>query len=267
MEKGNCRSCGAAGGGLLKTVFLPFGLYFALQLLCVGSVVFAGGKDGDDSVRLSAASACADVALIAAYLFLVRRNEKRGFSRPDQSRSLRPRAALCAFLGFLSSYLLLNVLLTSAGLADADKSFQNSAETIQALPGALRVALVCVLAPLTEELLFRGLLLQGLERFFGAGAAVFLSALTFAVFHGNLTQGTAALATGCVLGAAYVRTRALALPVLMHAGSNALALLLTESGYTGEGLEGPRLLILAGTAFLSFWEFLRTTRREKENAS
>ena len=56
-----------------------------------------------------------------------------------------------------------------------------------------------ILAPIGEEILFRGLILQGL-RPYGNKTAIFVSALLFGLFHGNLTQTPFAFAVGLVLG-------------------------------------------------------------------
>lgn len=56
-----------------------------------------------------------------------------------------------------------------------------------------------VLAPVCEELIFRGYVLRTL-RPFGKRFAIFGSALLFALFHGNLLQGPYALLVGLILG-------------------------------------------------------------------
>lgn len=56
-----------------------------------------------------------------------------------------------------------------------------------------------LVAPLVEEIIFRGLLLRGLEPF-GKRFAIFASALMFGVFHGNLVQSPYAFVVGLVLG-------------------------------------------------------------------
>lgn len=54
-------------------------------------------------------------------------------------------------------------------------------------------------APIVEEIIFRGIVLRGLEPF-GKRFAVVASALLFGLFHGNLVQTPYAFAVGLVLG-------------------------------------------------------------------
>ncbi len=60
---------------------------------------------------------------------------------------------------------------------------------------------VAIGAPISEELLFRGLLLRTIEPY-GKKFAIFASAALFGAFHGNLTQGLFAFFVGLIL--AYV---------------------------------------------------------------
>lgn len=54
-------------------------------------------------------------------------------------------------------------------------------------------------APIVEEIVFRGLVLRGLEKY-GRRFAIVISALLFGAFHGNLVQSPYAFLVGLVLG-------------------------------------------------------------------
>ena len=56
-----------------------------------------------------------------------------------------------------------------------------------------------ILAPVTEELLFRGLVQRTLMPF-GKRFAIFCSAFTFGIYHGNLVQAPYAFLVGLILG-------------------------------------------------------------------
>ncbi len=85
--------------------------------------------------------------------------------------------------------------------------------------------LAVVIAPLTEEFLFRGVILRGLLGGWKPWAAIAISAALFGVMHLNPAQLPIALATGVVLGWVYVRTRSLGLCMLGHAVNNAFTFL------------------------------------------
>jgi len=83
-----------------------------------------------------------------------------------------------------------------------------------------------VAAPLAEEAVFRGLLVASLARTVGAGAAIIASTVGFALVHGHPTAVAYAGAAGLVLGGLVVASRGVLLGVAVHAGVNALPLLL-----------------------------------------
>jgi membrane protease YdiL (CAAX protease family) len=79
-----------------------------------------------------------------------------------------------------------------------------------------------LVGPFVEELIFRGLILQGFLRRYTVRKAIVVSALLFAVFHGNVFQFTPALTAGLVFGWWYVKTGSLVSCIFGHAINNAL---------------------------------------------
>jgi uncharacterized protein len=91
---------------------------------------------------------------------------------------------------------------------------------------------VVVIAPVIEELIFRGVIMHGLMRNYSKFTAVFVSALMFALFHLNPWQFPATFILGLVLGILMVRTRNIYLCILGHAINNGLVLVSIQ--YWGE---------------------------------
>ena len=109
------------------------------------------------------------------------------------------------------------------------------AQEATSLVGRILVFLtVVVLAPVYEEMIFRGMLLSRLLRSVGRNAAVLLSAAAFAGVH--LLDPNAVLAVpglfviGIVLGYMALRRGNLSLAILTHAGVNLLAAILLVFG-------------------------------------
>jgi len=94
---------------------------------------------------------------------------------------------------------------------------------VLAHPAGALLALV-VIAPVTEEVIFRGFILRGLlNHGTSARTAVMLSALLFGVMHLNPWQGAGAFCMGLVFGWVYLRTRSLALCMTLHAINNGVS--------------------------------------------
>ncbi len=134
--------------------------------------------------------------------------------------------------------------------------------------------LLVVIAPITEELLFRGLILNTLLRRYSPLVAILFSSLLFALMHMNPWQLAVAMVIGVLLGWLYVRTRSLWPCILGHAimnsGPNLVGLLPWEiPGYTtaleGQVTHQPWWFDLLGVALLAIgvglmWGILRGSR-------
>lgn len=93
-------------------------------------------------------------------------------------------------------------------------------------PAFLPLLYTIVLAPVTEELIFRGLSMKILEMEFPFWAANILQALYFGAVHGNMVQGIYGFLSGLALGYLVKRKGTLAAGVLCHFGVNLSGVLL-----------------------------------------
>lgn len=84
---------------------------------------------------------------------------------------------------------------------------------------------VAIVAPVVEELIFRGLIFQGFRRNYNDITAVIISAILFSLFHLNPWQMPATFALGLLLGWLMIRTNSLILAIFGHSINNLLVLL------------------------------------------
>lgn len=92
---------------------------------------------------------------------------------------------------------------------------QNALDQYALDSNPIKILFMVVLAPLFEEFIFRKQIIDR-ARLHGEKTAVFLSALTFGLFHMNLFQFFYAFLLGWVFGYIYIRTGKLRYPVIMH---------------------------------------------------
>ncbi len=83
-------------------------------------------------------------------------------------------------------------------------------------------ATVAISAPLLEEILFRGIILDGFLKNYAPTKAIFWSAVIFGLIHLNPYQFIAATLIGILMGWIYWRTRSLWLCILIHFINNSL---------------------------------------------
>ncbi len=141
------------------------------------------------------------------------------------------RIAVLVLLGafgvcMISNYVagFISELIQSAGLVETDTTPRLSAD---ALSFALNVLSTAAMPALTEEFVFRGVIMQPLRRY-GEHFAVFSSAFLFALAHGTVTGFTFAFLVGLALGYTAVLTGSLWPGVIVHFLNNFYAVVVTD---------------------------------------
>jgi uncharacterized protein len=81
-----------------------------------------------------------------------------------------------------------------------------------------------IMAPVAEEIIFRGLLYGWLRRFWTILPAALLSAAIFGLIHGMVPVIAAAFVVGLALAYVYERTGSLWAPAIVHATQNCVAM-------------------------------------------
>jgi membrane protease YdiL (CAAX protease family) len=136
--------------------------------------------------------------------------------------------------------LALWCVLLALGLGHAAE-LEEPLEKWLAQPGgnAVLVMYALLMAPLLEELAFRGWVQRPVERRFGAQIGVALSAVLFAAAHGQADYLPVRLAAGLVLGYAVYATRSVWAGVALHfawnGGTLAFAAAFPDFDPTGKG--------------------------------
>ena len=92
----------------------------------------------------------------------------------------------------------------------------------------LSLFVTVILAPLAEELLFRGITLRKATKIMPFFLANILQAVLFGIYHGNLVQGAYAFALGLILGFVAEYFHSIWASILLHAFINGSAELLSH---------------------------------------
>ena len=89
--------------------------------------------------------------------------------------------------------------------------------------GGWMMLTMLVMAPVLEEMLFRGIIQESLTRKFGAFRGILVSSAVFGIIHINPPQAVNAFFIGIMLGYIYYMTRSLVPVIFIHAVNNAIA--------------------------------------------
>lgn len=226
-------------GASARALWAPWTAWAALLLgfagafagaLGLGILAAIGGASLEDPpgwVNL-AATVVQDVALIAAAIFFARVG---GRARPADFGLTRPKAPGAA-VGYAAAGLVSFFLFTGIWVAitGANESSPELLDELGLDKSVLAVAgaglLVCVVAPVAEEFVFRGYFFTAMRGWRGIWPAAIITGLAFGAIHLGSTNAVYLVPLaffGFVLCLVYDRTGSLYTVIAVHAVNNALA--------------------------------------------
>jgi len=223
----------------LGTVALALVVYLVAQTVLGLAVLLLGrwlaGPFDPASMPIEWFLASAAVGLAGGLVLVVMLLRRRGVDLAAAVGPVRPlgRPVLIGTAigggALLVSGVLIDALMRLTGREGEPEQVLLSGVGEGPLATVLVVVVAVVLAPLAEELLFRGLLFRSLRRRLGLAASALVSAGVFAVVHTEvvISQPLALvglLLLGAVFAVAYERTGTLVVPVVGHAVFNGLTL-------------------------------------------
>ena len=94
------------------------------------------------------------------------------------------------------------------------------------LPGIFTLLQSLIAAPILEELIFRGIILDGLLKKYSPTKSILISSLIFGLIHLDRFQFVTALLMGIFIGWVYYRSRSLTLSIIIHALANLAVILM-----------------------------------------
>ena len=204
---------------LSAVVTAPFGADAAALLLGAGELTLFG------SIVLLIGTQAS--LLLVSWLFVLRSNALAGMAGVDAPN---PGRALRAGLGWgivawVGASVLSAIVVIGLEAAGIDAVPQAAEQALAVVEPWLAVVSIVVLAPIAEEVFFRGVAFNALLRERGRRWAYLGSAALFAVIHLSLVALLPIFLLGLALAWVYVRTGNLLAPIAMHAVVNGITVL------------------------------------------
>jgi membrane protease YdiL (CAAX protease family) len=243
-------------------LWAPFaGMLLTLVAAAVGVALIAFGAElagvtvdrGDDLAPgvTIAGTYVQDLALIAAAFLLARWLDPPARARQFGLRLTPPGSALgwlvLVWLGFIVFSFIWSVALDIQESDDLPQELGADSSTLALVAVAV---LVCVMAPIAEEIFFRGFVFTSFRRTLGLPVAAILTGAIFGAIHlgGTEIEFIVPLAVfGALLCLLYVWTDSLLPCIVLHALNNALALGVAEDW----GAWTPLAMVAAAAVCLS----------------
>jgi membrane protease YdiL (CAAX protease family) len=189
---------------------------------------YSGDRDGPSPLYSFGIALPAQQFAMLAALVAVSRYKGRGTLKDDFGFEVQRRHLKALWWGVGLQFAFTVLVAPLAWLSREDDP-QALLEDLEESRGPAAVALfvfgAVIMAPIVEELLYRGLLLRSLMRRVSPPWSVVISGLIFGCVHlvgdpGIIELVPALTGLGIILGVIAVRTNSLSLPILIHAGFN-----------------------------------------------
>lgn len=162
--------------------------------------------------------------MIAAFDFIVVRqktNKKLNFNfSPTNVSTYLLIFPMMLGMMFIGEFITSQIPTTGPFFGDFYSFFENLMSGLTNDPIVMVITAV-IMAPIFEEIVFRGIIQKGMiNNGVKPWKAILLASILFGLIHGNPWQFVGATLLGCVLGLVYYKTKSLFLPMLLHGFNN-----------------------------------------------
>lgn len=214
------------GGSLWLYIIMQLTLSFLFSFVAMPLIMYSLYYD------YSAINAC--IAMLISFisgiilLWFMSNSFKRSIQ--DLKFTFKPKETIdtVAMMYFLNDAIgIIGVLLSKFGLPDTSPDFSLNGSV---LFNTFTFISVVILAPIFEELIFRGMILQVLSKY-NKVFAILVTSLLFGLLHLNMTQAVPAFFMSLILCYMCLKTDSLLVTILAHAGNNLLALMSAYSNH------------------------------------
>jgi hypothetical protein len=212
------------GSIIFENIIIYLGIYFFSSLLVTGiMIMFIGSIDYNIITLVSS-------ILIVACLLLLFKNRKINFYSHCSFRRISfIKILLLIFMGLIFNIVseLMNFILELYKYFPDYYNYQNFFNKIGNYKEDFILVFlsVVIVAPIVEEIIFRGLILNELREGVSLYTAIILESTIFAIMHGSIYQGFYAFLSGIFLSVMFYLTKSIWAPIIIHMSSNLSGLL------------------------------------------
>ena len=127
----------------------------------------------------------------------------------------------------IAASIALNNVILVCNLTEYSESYQQAAMSLYSPAFAMQIICLGIVFPIMEEYLFRGLIYRRIRPNMSAKWAIFISALFFGMYHGNLVQAVYGMVAGSILAYLYEKYGSMKAPILAHMLMNITTCIIT----------------------------------------
>lgn len=264
------------GFSQLWRILYPWLLYDAIRYIVnmiILNVMLMNGMNAAEVVNrypqinlvLTLVSALVTLPVV---LWLYQKDEKTRNIRKSSEQTINRRKAAdwaAIVITSITACIGLNQLVRILAPVLLTENYKKAAQALYADNGILQIAVVVIVVPVLEELIFRGLIFRRLREWKGFFCSAVVNAVVFGVYHGNLYQGVYAFLVAVIFCIVYETYNSIQMVMLMHCCMNAVSLTGTKLGIFQ--IQGVTFVaVFAGTAVIMvgtvIWIWNRNENKE-----
>ena len=230
----------AMGTYYLVSIAISTGVLMLSMIMTPVLDVFGiGARENTYNLWMNLANALATAGAFAACFGIWHKQMNFKAKRSIDGLSLVPMAILAA-----ASAVGMNGLLNLIELYRFSPTFQEISEIQFDTPVWLGIISYGILAPLGEEVVFRGVVYGQFKKVMKVPIAIVLSGLAFGLFHGNLVQAVYATVIGILLALVYELYGTLIAPMVFHGIANLFVYIMLDLTSFGGAFLTPAACII-----------------------
>ena len=205
--------------------------------------------------------------LILLWLFflIMKKAQPNKFKNPIKNRGFLSDSWKMIIIGLgVAAFgnIVISLILTLMGdsplVSDVLDQFSQAFQVTSSLDIIIMIIGVVILAPICEELIFRGIVFEKFTTIYSIKTAIILNGILFGIYHMNLLQGINTFFMGMVLAYVYYYRRNITDAILIHMVNNSIAILIELN----ENLSGI-IMIVSVIAMLISIKLLIDFRKER----
>lgn len=155
----------------------------------------------------------------------------------------------------------MNNLILIGNFSSISEEYEALMEAIYSAPVPIQVLSLGILAPICEELVFRGLIFKRIRMRTTYFQAAFHSALVFGIMHMNLIQMFYGFFLGFVFAYVYEKYGSVKAPIAAHVAANLVSVFGTNYNWFGWMMEDPMrigvITVICATAAATMFVFMQ----------
>lgn len=238
----------------------PLALRWVISIVVQLIIIVAIGMDRAESYLMETAVLVSLITILIFWNIYQRERESEKVNCRKKNR-LTGKDILAIVICGICVCISLNSLIMRSGIAQYSEAYRTTSQSIYGASVFMQFIGVAFLAPIAEELVYRGMLYQRMRKMLPVWMSVIGSAIIFGVNHGNIVQFIFAFITGAVMAYLYEIYHTLKASVLFHITLNLTSLICTWLDVFSMLLEHPHLWItttfgLILFAIIMIWYFV-----------